>query len=649
MPLVIGMYLTNKTSKDIIMETSIENSHESLEIIVDHMLENLDLNQDILTEMANTPYVQSMNQSNAGPYFQQFLENNDDVWSHLLICDEKGIEIAHSEGDQHIGTSLLERDYFYVPWEEGKAYISDANFSKSTGRKIVALAVPIVTDGEQTGVLIGFIHLDQLVNSLLSHGITDNSYNLMLNEEGVILSHPNEELILTENVLGNEEFSDQFKEMAQKMIQQERGHLEITDHGEEYITIYQPIGIKDWSIATLIPSGELLAGMIAMQKTQTLIMLMIIVVIVVSTYFLTTQLVKPIVALKNHVESVAKGDLSLDIPDEFLEGQDEIGQMANAFNQMTLQLRTMIEQISKTVNDLTTSSHQMNRSTERSSVDMEEVSASTEEISASLQEVSATAEEINTSSDNMEMRLLELNQEIELNKKQANEVGERSASLSKMAVNSSQSSTDIAESIQKKMAISIEETNVVKDISVMAVAISDIADQTNLLALNAAIEAARAGENGRGFAVVANEVRILAAESANMVSKIQDSTSRVQIAIDNLVTDARTLLEFLSVDIRADYQQFVEVGGQYQADGEMFLSVIEKTADMSNHVLEAVIQVNKSIEEVYESIDQSAEGAQQIAAATENTAGALVEVNDASDQLNQLADQLGQLINQFTI
>jgi methyl-accepting chemotaxis protein len=54
-----------------------------------------------------------------------------------------------------------------------------------------------------------------------------------------------------------------------------------------------------------------------------------------------------------------------------------------------------------------------------------------------------------------------------------------------------------------------------------------ISGQTNLLALNASIEAARAGEAGRGFAVVANEIRVLADNTRNTVSHIQQSNDFV--------------------------------------------------------------------------------------------------------------------------
>ncbi len=65
--------------------------------------------------------------------------------------------------------------------------------------------------------------------------------------------------------------------------------------------------------------------------------------------------------------------------------------------------------------------------------------------------------------------------------------------------------------------------------------VDDIAEQTNMLALNAAVEAARAGEHGKGFAVVAGEIRKLADESKQAITKITSLTSSIQYTTNSTV------------------------------------------------------------------------------------------------------------------
>lgn len=76
----------------------------------------------------------------------------------------------------------------------------------------------------------------------------------------------------------------------------------------------------------------------------------------------------------------------------------------------------------------------------------------------------------------------------------------------------------IAESSQKH----VNETSQVLGL------IKDIAAQINLLGLNAAIEAARVGDAGRGFGVVAQEIRNLATNSTNSISRIATIIGRIQ-------------------------------------------------------------------------------------------------------------------------
>ena len=300
-------------------------------------------------------------------------------------------------------------------------------------------------------------------------------------------------------------------------------------------------------------------------------------------------------------------------------------------------IRDRIQSVSK---DMKKSSYLVQNEAESSNMSASNVSATSEELAASMEEVSASLYDLDKGCNNLLEKMAGMNEDAKNSAMKLREVKLTAENSYKEAIASKEKTVETFDGIQKDVAEAVEASKSVNEIEKLTENILNIATQTNLLALNASIEAARAGEAGRGFAVVADEIRQLADSSREPANNIQEISGKVIEAVNNLSANATEMIRFVDEKVALDYDNFVKIIGNYDADSDQASNTFNEFAVKSKDSLGTMNDMNEGINNISITIEESAKGVTNVAQEISQLVTAISAITVQADENKNLSEDL---------
>ena len=514
--------------------------------------------------------------------------------------------------------------------------------SPGTGSMILSMYYPIFDGQECIGYVGAGVFASRLMDSLLNlniKGLPNSEYVFLNVDTGMYLYHEDESLLNTKTT--DEGYQEILRRIQADDSPQAGTYTYVDESGIEQLVVYKYLKDRNWAFMVRDSTAEVYSEVETVRASVGVLCASVGMVVVLVTLFILFMEGRELMVMEHAIQRLGNLELSADQElTSFYGRKDEIGLIAQTIHHVCDCLRKTIDDIGRILGEMANGNI---------AVDV------TKNESYYIGDFRVLAESLKSIRTHLTSVMRDITQIAKKVNNGANQVSEGAQSLSHGAAQQNESInglvsniTDITEQIQNstvrcgnaselvaratgyadeantKMELLITATRNLDHsstkISNITKTIEDISFQTNILSLNASIEAARAGTAGRGFAVVSDEVRSLAAKSA-------EAAKDTSTLIDSSLHDIKTGTESTNLAMSA-----------MQVISECIQSIkelMEEIALASVQQSEMIVSVENRIKEVSRVIQANSDAAEESAA--------------VSNELSEQSRTLNQLISQFRI
>lgn len=531
------------------------------------------------------------------------------VYENIVYSAPTGVAQAHTKREQIGKLNISDRDYFQKAMK-GETNFSDILVSKSTGNRIVVVALPVKQGNKVIGVVSAPINFEVFLEAFSKELKKQNHGQMYLvDSQKTIQSAPDETLIGKK--VSDSSLRASLKNELNKEISS-AGLVEIDDQATDTLLFFDQVQVTGFQLFYEVPVEDVL-GSIAKIKTNVTIVITVVGLLVILVGIIISNLItKPLQEMTHRVQAIAEGDGDL-TKRLTIDSFTEINQLANHINTFINGVQKIVKETKDTVSLVTTATHDLNE-------DVRETEIKSNEVTTIIGKVNRDVNEQSDSVAIVSETIQQIASSIQIISANTHTVSEVSQTMSEKAEEGYAGILDVVRQMEALNTKTLQTSETVRTLELKSQAINQIvqtinaiADQTNLLALNASIEAARAGEQGKGFAVVAEEVRTLAEQSAQSSQGIKNLINEIQ----QETADSAEAMKYVSNEMEKSL-------GSLRQSGTAFHGLVQTVQEVTNEIVE----VSTATEEISAGSEEAAASVDEVARISAETKNYTVQMNE---------------------